>query len=48
MKTIFQNRWLIFTLRLVLGAIFIIAGIAKLHGYYWIYQYRRRLWHFAR
>ncbi len=30
MKTIFQNRWLIFTLRLVLGVIFIIAAIAKL------------------
>lgn len=30
MKTILQNRWLTFTLRLVLGAIFIVASIAKL------------------
>jgi uncharacterized membrane protein YphA (DoxX/SURF4 family)/thiol-disulfide isomerase/thioredoxin len=30
MKTIFQNRWLIFTLRLVLGIIFIVSSIAKI------------------
>jgi uncharacterized membrane protein YphA (DoxX/SURF4 family)/thiol-disulfide isomerase/thioredoxin len=30
MKTIFQNRWLIFTLRLVLGVLFIVASIAKI------------------
>ena len=30
MKTILQNRWLIFSLRLILGAIFIVASIAKI------------------
>jgi uncharacterized membrane protein YphA (DoxX/SURF4 family)/thiol-disulfide isomerase/thioredoxin len=30
MKTIFQNRWLIFTLRMALGLIFIAASISKI------------------
>ena len=30
MKTILQNRWLTFSLRLVLGAIFVVASIAKI------------------
>ena len=30
MKTILQNRWLTFSLRLLLGAIFIVASIAKI------------------
>jgi uncharacterized membrane protein YphA (DoxX/SURF4 family)/thiol-disulfide isomerase/thioredoxin len=30
MKTIFQNRWLLFSLRLILGVIFVVASIAKI------------------
>ena len=30
MKTIFQNRWLLFSLRLILGVIFIVASISKI------------------
>jgi uncharacterized membrane protein YphA (DoxX/SURF4 family)/thiol-disulfide isomerase/thioredoxin len=30
MKTILQNRWLLFSLRLILGVIFIVASISKL------------------
>ena len=30
MKTIFQNRWLLFSLRLLLGVIFVVASISKI------------------
>ena len=30
MKTILQNRWLLFSLRLILGVIFILASISKI------------------